>query len=308
MLIIAALSCLLFAPVSAYTSPTQPMHAYASEEGGVLREYTLADANYSQGYSFLSAGQEQTDDGLTLECRSGVAGDHARLLQKVRTIGEDELIEKDGSCYVEPSETLDVLGETYRRTLSRVRVTSTSKVVVAFYVPQDYVPEEDYKLQLRFVDITKPDDAPVDQQLVTMKAAQAKKGHRQRISVPTSIKDGSYVLVPGQLSDKGTKEGTMALWQSYYAPERSYTIYYRPIGDAVYANTVVKRIDTIYGSSSSSLREQVKDSIDEHADQVPVENSTLKATLFGAMLSAAFVGGCSLFVYLVHRKHMEDRD
>ena len=303
------------APV-APTTTAEPAHIYVRDEAGVVREYVLVDVGPAEGnaqsYTVLTTNDTPV---WTVECRSGVPGENARLLSTKMTVSPDQLVERDGELYYVPAQTLEASDATYQCVQGEICVNPSGGMVEAYYVPEGYVPAGDYSITLRFMNIAAPDGAPIEEHSCVIAASLADDGIDQTIAVPTSLQDGAYVLVPGQLYDESGVEGCMDLDHNYYAPERVYTIYYRDVSDAEHLNTVITRIDTVYdvdqAAAGASLGQTIMDEANPLAapgTNASAGTSAAKATMLGGLIAGLSVGGCALFVYFLFKKRREDRD
>ena len=294
----------------------QPTHIYTQDESGVVKEYVLVEAAPTQGgtKSYTVCRSTNANPVWTIECRSGVADENAKLLDAKESVTSDQLVERDGDLYYAPAQTLDVSGVTYQSVQDSIRVNPSGGVVEAYYVPAGYELTGDYGLTIRYANIATPDGAPIEEHSYIVSAAQASTGANQAIAIPTSIKDGAYVLVPGQLYEQSATAGCMDLDHNYFAPERSYTIYYRDINDAAHQNTVITRIDTVFAAGSIEAATNAETTIEDEANplaapgQATATASTAKSTMFGSLIAGLTVGGCSMFVYFIYKKRTEDKD
>ena len=294
----------------------QPTHVYTQDASGVVKEYSLIDAAPTQGgtKSYTLSSTANANPVWTVECRSGVASENAKLLDAKASVAPDQLVERGGELYYVPAKTVESQGVEYQSVQDEIRVNPSGGVVEAYYVPADYELTGDYGLTLRYVNIATPDEAPIEEHSYVVSAVQASAGLNQTFAIPTSIKDGAYVLVPGQLYEQSATEGCMDLDHSYFAPERSYTIYYRDINDVAHQNTVITRIDTVFAKDVIAAVANTEATIADEANPLAAPShatgaaSIAKSTMLGSLIAGLTVGGCSMFVYIIYKKRTEDRD
>ena len=318
IVLLAAISTWEVVQASAAEVPdVEPAHIYVRDEAGVVHEYALIDiaSPEGNGQSITVLNTASAEPVWTVECRSGVAGENAKLLSTKMSVSSDQLVERDGELYYVPAQTLEASGASYQCVQSEICVNPSGGMVEAYYVPEGYVPTGDYNIALRFMNIADPDGAPIEEYSCVIAASLADDGIDQTISVPTSLQSGAYVLVPGQLYDESGVEGCMDLDHNYYAPERVYTIYYRDVNDAEHVNTVITRIDTVCDVDQAVPSADGGQTIIDEANPLAAPGmsaaagtSAMKATMLGGLIAGLSVGGCALFVYFLFKKRREDRD
>ena len=102
-----------------------------------------------------------------------------------------------------------------------------------YYVPEDYVPGEPYDITVQYMNIA--NGALLRTQTITIDPENT--DYVQVVGDERFVQDGNeYVRLAGQES---------GIRHAFFSPDRTYTIYYRDIDDAINANTVVTRTQII---------------------------------------------------------------
>lgn len=310
----------LVLPVYAYASSSEGAavsHVFAQDGDGVMRVFSVLEGSDTNGTTEVVAHLDgQHDPAWVAEMRSGMEGDGGRLLASKIMNDASELVSHDDRLFYVPTETVEADGTTYHRVQEEIEVSENGGAIEAYYVADGYEPKGDYEVALQFADIA--DGSSIGVQNESVSLATAKQGIDEVIDVPTSLQDGAYVLVPGQLFGM-TNEGAAALFHSYYAPNRAYTIYYRKADDANYADAVITRIKAVYSDTHPAADgEPIIDEANPlaapaQAGSVDALNPRLgllhmKSTMFGALIGGLLMLGVMLFAYLVRKKKEEDWD
>ena len=248
----------------------------------------------------------------TVECRSGVAGEDGKLLRPAYSLTVQQTETGDGVRWYVPAAEINFEGQAYACVQDRVMVPSGGGVLPIYYVPAGYELTEDYKITIRYMDIADPDGAPIETFTHAVPASTAAAQPDDVISIPGSIRDGAFVLVPGQLFDVGEREGYLSFRHSCYAPERTYTFYYRAIDDVAHANTVLERADALPAPQGSALTAQMQDG------ESPLEaaegkgqglaGANFRLIAFGGLLGSIMALGITLFAFFGYKKGVEDRE
>ena len=290
---------------------TKATRIYAQDGNGVTREYMVLEGDPSSySATVVSYGGEQSNGPTwVIEARSGMPEEGGRLLSSQTLRNAGELTAHEDGLYYMPAQTIDVDGVSYHCAQKEILVNPSGGVAEAYYVADGYEPTEDYDVTLQFVDMA--DGTSIGSQTATVSLARAQKGADEAIAVPATLNDGAYVLIPGQFFAQ-TTAGDALLQHNYYAPDRTYTIYYRKASDESLADAVIAKINTVY-SQPKGASEVIADEANPLA--APGLNGqdshlgalSVKSTLFGGIMAGLFAVGGALFFFLTRKKREEDR-
>ncbi|MBR1829453.1 MAG: hypothetical protein IJ781_08080, partial [Atopobiaceae bacterium] len=108
------------------------------------------------------------------------------------------------------------------------------------------------------------------------------------------------------------REAYLSFCHSCYAPERTYTFYYRAINDVAHANTVLERVGTLPATWNDEQGTQ--ELLDEATPLAAPTTasvhsvSSAKSIAFGGLLGCIMASGVTLFAFFAYKKELEDRE
>ena len=292
----------------ACVSPARARTAGLGASGAAYEGASSAEGSWQ----YQVSDQAQGSKAWTVECRSGVAGEGGKLLRPAYSLSALQTTLVDGvRCYTPVAEIVSG-GQTYHCVQDRVTLSQGGGNLTVYYVPEGYALTEDYTVTIRYVNIANPDGAPIESFDHVVPASKAATQPEDTILIPGSIKEGAYVLVPGQLFDVALREGYLSFCHSCYAPERTYTFYYRAINDVAHANTVLERVGTLPATWNDEQGTQ--ELLDEATPLAAPTTasvhsvSSAKSIAFGGLLGCIMASGVTLFAFFAYKKELEDRE
>ena len=147
---------------------------------------------------------------------------------------------------------------------------------VIYYVPEGYVAPDPYDFVVTYRNIA-------NNQIIRSESHTANPTSRADLDilVPQNLTENGveWVMVNGQLTGTVDQDGVLYrhLYHSFYAPTRSYTVYYRDVNDARNANTVITTVSTVYDGTTTTVAA---------ADRTAIATGTLDAGTAGTAATA----------------------